>query len=152
MSEFEAGKTVTVISSGSYSDYGVHAVLEGGAEAAQRLVDRANASGGSYSDEFFLEELPVLDADSEHPVSNLRLQEKIMDDGTTADYTEHVDVRWFHSPDKSVSWRWSYWAGHGVLEVSGDDHERVRKVFSDRRAALIANDGPPPASGAGASR
>lgn len=139
-------KTVNVISSGSYSDYRVHAVVEGSLKDAKRLVDRANGIRDSYHDEYVVESLPVVTADVER-VSILSLQENIWDDGTTTEAHERTNVEWpfdaLHEQG-ALSWRWVRAPMHknrgGRLEVSGTDHERVRKVFSDRRAALMTDD------------
>lgn len=138
--------TVNVISSGSYSDYRVHAVVEGTLKDAKRLVDRANGIRDSYHDEYVVESLPVVSPDVER-VSILTIQEQIWDDGGTDEHHERTNVEWpfdtvYDLAD--VSWRWVRAPMHknrgGRLEVRGTDHERVRKVFSDRRAALMADD------------
>lgn len=141
-----SAETVYVISSGSYSDYRVHAVVKGGVKDAQRLVDRANGIRDSYHDDYTVESLPVVTADVER-VSILSLQENIWDDGTTTELHERTSVEWpfdtmYDLAD--LSWRWVRAPMHknrgGRLEVRGTDHERVRKVFSDRRAALMTDD------------
>jgi len=141
-----SAETVHVISSGSYSDYRVHAVVKGTKADAEALVARANGIRDSYHDAYTVESLPTVSSDVER-VSILSIQENVWDDGTTGDHYERTSVEWPFDTlyDLSeVSWRWVRAPAHhgrgGRLEVRGTDHERVRRVFSDRRAALMVDD------------
>jgi hypothetical protein len=141
-----SAETVHVISSGSYSDYRVHAVVKGSKADAERLAERANGIKDTYHDDYEIETLPVVTPDVER-VSILHIQEQIWDDGTTTDRHEQTSVEWPFDTLYDLSemtWRWVRAPMHknrgGRLEVRGTDHERVRKVFSDRRAALMVDD------------
>lgn len=147
MSKTTEPESVWIISSGEYSDYSVLAVVKGGKKAAKSLAARANAHGSTYT-EYRVEELPVVDADVER-VEILTLTAEIRDAGPSVkeERDPYYRVEWpfdalYGAP--SVSWRWVRAPIHqgrgGRLEVHGVDHERVRKVYSERKAMLLADD------------
>ena len=136
-------KTVWVISSGSYSDYQVHAVVKGKRKDAEALARRANV--GRQWDQYEIERLPVVEADVQQ-VEILTLTTTLWDNGKESERGGHTRIEWpfdatYGTP--AVSWRWVrapiYNNCGGRLDVYGTDHERVRRVFSDRRAQLMAD-------------
>jgi hypothetical protein len=141
-------KTVFVISSGSYSDYSVHGVLDVKTRAeANDMVARINAiDDGGFSGPYRVEGLSIIAPDVER-VSTLIIEQNIWDDGSASEPETRYHCDWpfdsIFEPGPLV-WRWVRAPGHkgkgGRLEVSGTDHERVRKVFSDRSAMLRAGD------------
>lgn len=140
-------ETVWVLSRGSYSDYHVLCVVRGGQAEAEMLAARANAAGDElYGDPYEAEELPIVDPDVQK-VEILRLQVEVFDDGETKELKPQIRVQWpfdalYDTP--RLRWRWvrapMYHDKGGRLEVWGSDHERVRRVFSDRRAMLMTDD------------
>lgn len=95
-----------------------------------------------------VESLPYFDRSPERIEVHER-QENVWDDGTTSDLSVRVKVEWEHDmlyPERiaPVLWRWVRAPMHkgkgGRLEVYGTDPERVARVFSDRRAHLLAED------------
>jgi hypothetical protein len=141
----EEAETVWVLSSGEYSDYRVHCVVRGGEAEAEMLAARANADGSHY-DSYCAEELPIVSSDVSK-VEVLTLVTVVSNDGIAEDAGPRVRVEWpfdalYGTP--TLRWRWvrapMYNDKAGRLEVWGIDHERVRKVFSDRRAALMSDD------------
>lgn len=139
-------KTVYVIASGEYSDYRVLAVVDGTEAEAEVLAARAN-HGEPYK-EFRVEALPVVAPDVQQ-ITCLSMQVTIWDDGTTDEEHQRIDARWpfdllWSDEGRPVGARWVRAPMHqgkgGRLEVRGADHERVRKTFSDLRAALLADD------------
>lgn len=142
-----AAESVFVIASGEYSDYRVLAVVTGGKKAAKELVARANAHGDTYRT-YFMEELPVVAADVQR-VEILTLTAEIRDAGPVveAERDPYYRVEWpfdalFGTP--ACAWRWVRAPVHngkgGRLEVQGTDHERVRKVYGERKALLLTDD------------
>lgn len=140
-------KTMWVISSGSYSDYRVQAVCDS-KETAETIVARANADrSGGYRSEYEVEELVYMDDPKVQKVETLRLSVTIWDDGTETQDTQAYDVEW---PFDSLygltecEWRWVRAPVHdgkgGRLDIRGTDHERVRKVFGERRALIHSDD------------
>lgn len=140
-------ESVWGIASGEYSDYRVHAVCASKAEA-EDIVMRAAAYGGAYDESYFVQEFPLVSGDVER-VEILRMQVTIWDDGSTTEERRDLRVEWpfntiYENDAKPVHWRWVRAPIHrdkgGRLEVAGVDHERVRKVFGDRRAMLLSDD------------
>jgi hypothetical protein len=136
-------EVVYVISSGEYSDYSVLCACPS-KEDAETLVSRMNAAGGSpYRGDCVVEELAMLPADAQQ-VEILHMSVTLWDDGRQADEHQHRQVEWPLGYYVPVRWRWVRAPMHrdkgGRLEVSGTDHERVRKVYGDRRALLLSDD------------
>lgn len=139
-------KDVYVISKGDYSDYSVLCACPTKKDAdviAKRMNEDDDVWGGPVR----VERLPVHTADVEK-VAILRMRVNIWDDGTTTLESASVSHEWpfdtvFDDP-MPMKWRWVRAPVHGGrggrLEVSGTDHERVRRVFSDRRAMLLTDD------------
>ncbi len=125
------------VSSGSYSDYQVLCVCptKADAEAVAALVNEH-----IQFEHAEVESLPLITGDMEWPC-RLTMQVRIREDATTdAKPDQHEKwPPWNELP--SVEWAWDREfkaVPAGWLTVTGKDHERVRKVFSDRRAELIA--------------
>lgn len=142
-------ETITVISSGQYSDYRVLGAVSS-KEAADKIVERANSHSvdrDGYPTEWRVETIKLIPDDVE-PVSILRMWVDIQDDGTTKDLPVQQDDVWEfdHYEDlHRVVWQWhrfprTHEHKGGRLSVYGTEHERVRRVFSDRRAQLLAED------------
>jgi len=138
--------TMWVIASGSYSDYRVHAVCDS-KKTAKTIAARANADRDGYHDDYVIEELVYVDDPQISKVETLRLSVNIWDDGTETEDRESYSVEWPFDTLYGLSdctWRWVRAPMHknkgGRLEVSGTDHERVRKVFGERRALIHSDD------------
>lgn len=135
------------VSRGSYSDYRVLCLLNTEREAKQ-LVERMRATGDDrYGEPPFVEEFHVTTPDVQR-IEVLKMQENLWDDGTESDESQSYWIDWpfdvlYPEDALPVSWRWVRAPIHynrgGRLEVAGVDHERVRKVFSERKA-LIKSD------------
>lgn len=139
-------KTMWVLSSGSYSDYRVHAVCDSKA-TAKRIAARAKATKSAWRSEYEIEELAYVDDPDLKPVETLDLAVDIYDDGRESEPRESFRVEWEFDPLYELSdclWRWVRAPIHngrgGRLEVRGTDHERVRKVFGERRALIHSDD------------
>lgn len=135
------------IASGSYSDYRVHCIVETEDEA-KKVVEKMNrievTTPGGYGC-YEIEEFDLVDSTIERqPVMDRR--RVIMDDGREMEDYERVEPQWpwDYSGTPVLSWRWvraPYLGGKGGrLEVTGTDHDLVRKVFEEKRAALLADD------------
>lgn len=136
-------ETMWAITSGSYSDYRVLCLCQSKSDA-KRLAARMNAAGGSIDAE--IEEFPVVSDPDVKQVETLRMNVDLWDDGSEGEerisyWTEWPFDRW--ADTRPVQWRWVRAPVHngrgGRLEVSGTDHKRARKVFSERKA-LVKND------------
>jgi hypothetical protein len=134
------------VSSGSYSDYRVMCVCPSKKDA-KAVAEKYNRDKSSSYDAAEVESLPIVTGDVEKVVT-LSLSTTLWDDGRETDQRPaDLRVEWpfdamYGTPD--VYWRWVRAPMHGDkggrLDVRGVDHERVRKVFSEQRAALIADD------------
>lgn len=140
--------TIWAISSGSYSDYRVLCVVDGTKADAEELAQRMRGMSDDIwtGSDVSVEALAFVRPDVQ-PVEILHMRVTVWDNGTTSE--ERTDVRreWPFDPlyeSGLLSWRWVRAPIHkgkgGRLEVMGTDHERVRRVFSDRRAQLMAED------------
>lgn len=134
-----------VVSSGSYSDYRVLCVCDT-EERANLVAASLRGDSEGWRSDAVVEKLPLVDSDPEK-IAILRLTTVISDSGSTTDTTERVEHEWSFDttyPLVRVAWRWVrapiYNNTGGRLEVYGCDFEAVRRVFSDRRAQLIAVD------------
>lgn len=129
------------VSSGSYSDYRVLCVCATKKDA-ERIIARA---ADEFADEMRVEQ-KILADDTTAPEEILNLTVNLWDDGTEGGHREWVRAQWpwDYGYAPPVKWRWVRAPIHdnkgGRLEVSGSDHERVRRVFSDRRAQIKAED------------
>src|SRR5207253_3337328 len=103
--------------------------------------------GHRYSDAR-IEEMPMLSAVPEKVTLHERYVQ-VWDDGTTSDQVEQVRTEWpfdmlWPERNRPVGWRWVRAPIHngrgGRLEVWGTSKGRVDKVFSERRAQLLADD------------
>jgi hypothetical protein len=135
------------VSSGSYSDYGVHCICDS-KERAETVAAamRVRVDGTPYCDDAFVEEFALITSDPEI-VTLHKMSVEVLDDGTTR--AESITskkiwpfARW--EATHRVSWRWVrapyiHRIG-GRLDVEGTDLEAVRHVYSDRRAQLLAVD------------
>ena len=142
-------KTVYAISSGAYSDYRVHWLLED-KEEAERLVNELNDDGydAPFVEEFDLAEPGELVVNCE-----LSLEFYFEIDVNEAIAVNQVDAeprtaKYIGHPRK-LEWNRSIIPAYGrrgiverrsivQLKVYGTDHERVRKVYSDSKAELLA--------------
>lgn len=136
-------KNAWVVSKGSYSDYRVLCVCPTKRDA-ETVASKYNA-GDAYADAR-VESLMVVDATVKR-VELLHLSTTLWDDGRETDQRETRRDEWpfdalYGIP--AVYWRWVRAPMHkdagGRLDVYGIDHERVRRVFSEQRAALISDD------------
>lgn len=131
---------------GEYSDHKVMCACRTKAEA-QAVLDAYNADEESRR-AARLGRLPLVSEPVR--ITTLSVQVNIFDDDTTDEIREMIrtefefDMLWPQHA-KPVSWVWVRAPIHngkgGRLEVHGTDQERVRKVFSDTRARLLADDG-----------
>lgn len=130
---------IWAVSSGSYSDYRVLACVATEADAV-KLATRINETG-SWCRDAFVESFPLVAPDIPQ-VQFLTMSCNVMDDGSCVTQPEHIIVEWpFDGDYPAVKWRWVRTHNKGGrLDASGTDHGRVRRVFSDRRAQLLAED------------
>lgn len=140
------------ISKGSYSDYGVMCLCTSKAEA-EELLAKMQGEPDEWGDRpysaAFVESFPVVTPDVEQIVA-LCLSAEVWDDGTASEVRESTRTEWpfdtlNHGSNWRVHWRWCRppvaKGKGGRLDVQGTDHKLVRKVFSEKRAQLIAGDG-----------
>ncbi len=125
------------VSSGEYSDYRVLCVCptKADAEAVAALFNEH-----IQFEHAEVESLPLITGDMEWPC-RLTMQVRIREDATTDQAPDKLERIPPWGECSSVEWIWGREPKNvpaGWLTVTGKDHERVRKVFSDRRAELIA--------------
>ena len=132
------------ISKGSYSDYRVLAVCDS-KKTAKALAARYNAT--EHYSETYVETILYVDNPDVQRVETLDLSITIWDDGSETDDHISYRVEWPFDPlydSSDCTWRWVRAPVHkgkgGRLDVYGTDHERVRKVFGERRALLHTDD------------
>ena len=137
-------KMVYGIASGQYSDYSVHCIVETEDEA-RKLVEKLNRTKDRYQGLYEIQELPMVDSTVERQ-SVLYLNEILMDSGKQADRHESTRLEWpweGYDFGRAV-WRWIRAPflddKGGRLELHGTDHDLVRKIFEEKRAALIMDD------------
>lgn len=132
------------VSKGSYSDYGVLCICPD-RETAERIARDVNADQHSYG-EAFVEQISFLT--ESRTVQTYGLECEVWDNGTTSetrerDMVEHEANMLWPERNRPVTKRWvrapMYHNTGGRLEVYGTDQERVRRVFSDTRAQLVAD-------------
>ena len=145
-----SGKSVWLVSSGSYSDYRVHCASDYSVhcaapskKAAQSIVAALN---GADRIEYFVERVPVFE--KAERVTIYGLDAVIEDDGTVRREAARDRDEWNVDPLyperlRPVTVRWvrapAYRGRAGRLEVYGTDRERVRKTFSDMKAQLLVD-------------
>lgn len=137
-------KIMYALSQGDYSDYRVIGICET-REIADATAARINGlEGRSSYYEVNVEEIAVLD-ESVHQIIVHHMSVEILDDGTTAHERSHDRTLWSYELTEiaEAKWRWvraPYIQDRGGrLNVHGTDLERVRKVLSEQRAALLAD-------------
>lgn len=145
---------VYAVSRGDYSDYRVMCVCPDKA-TAERVADAHNGDSDSYEDAR-VEAIRYIT--EPRKVTTYMVSATIYDNGDVRDgrnpngaLTESPQerVEWEFDPLyperlTRVGWRWIRAPMHageaGRLEVSGLDREAVLKVFSERKAQLLADD------------
>lgn len=128
-------RTVWAISTGSYSDYEVHALF-----ATKELAEQANGTLREWDrngvTEFTLyDEMPPA-------LEKLTLCCEFDQDGFPHDSEPEIEWVTPWGGDESEFWLWNPGSFGGSLfralrhrlTVCGFDHERVRRIYSDRRA------------------
>lgn len=140
------GRVAYVVSRGTYSDYRVLAVADS-KKRAKKMADALNEDVSSY-DRAEVETLPYFDRDPEK-VTIYGLMAELMDNGSVRNERQADRVEWEHDtlyPEYAVPvhWRWvrapMYHGKGGRLEVHGTDRERVRKVYSEKRAEILSGE------------
>lgn len=131
---------------GAYSDHRVLCVCKTKRQA-NAIVKAYNGDPESWGENAFVGELPIVT--KAEKITTFGLICEVWDDGRVTDEREDMrteftfDMLWstYAAP---VIWRWVRAPTHqgkgGRLEVHGTDLERVRRVYSDRRAQLLAED------------
>jgi hypothetical protein len=133
-------KTLWAVTQGCYSDYRVLCVCP--TEAIAELVAEKYNATERYGDAI-TEEFPLIDDCDPEPIPVLWMRTRLCDASHETDREEWIEVYWPFdmSPDDvvnaAVSWSWARAADWGTLRVGGVDHERVRRVFSQKRAELM---------------
>ena len=142
-----APASVWLIESGSYSDYTVHAACPDKA-TAERVAAELNAANVDSWDDYNVTEVPLVT--DVVIITTHQLSAEVWDNGTTSATRESSRTEWegnllYPQHRAPVGKRWVRAPIHdgkgGRLEVFGTDLERVRRVFSDTRAQLIADPG-----------
>ena len=130
--------SVWVVSSGEYSDYRVWCALAT-KDDAEALAARCNAASDAWTT-YRVESLPTVSPDIQQ-VQVLYLSCTVTDDGTVIDQERHLRVMWpFQCEEPPLQWS-CYRTSNGCrLSVSGSDTERVRKVYSERKAWLMSDE------------
>lgn len=139
-----ADETIWLVSSGSYSDYRVLCACRTEAEAEAVAVKvRGHVEG--WDRDADVEARQIVGSDVEL-VEVLKHRTTLWDNGKESDTDERTYSRWpfdIYEDTPAVAWRWVRAPIHngkgGRLEVWGTDHERVRRVYSDKRAELKAS-------------
>lgn len=128
-------KTIWAVSSGEYSDYGVDAVFASRelAEGYVRILTE-NTSHLSYGDDRRIEEFTYYDALPDWKVI-LVARQTIGD--SPREYVERTWVSW----EGETQVKANLWEHRGSVDihVEGTDHQRVRKVFSEKLAQVKAD-------------
>ena len=133
------------VTKGSYSDYRVLCICDS-KDRAKRIASLP--AKDRYSDDRQVEEILFFDRDPV-TITTYSMSEELLDDGTTNAFHEDLRSEWefdmlYPAHNRPVVWRWvraPYIEKRGGrLNVSGTDLERVRKVFSDRKAMIRTDD------------
>lgn len=111
---------------------------------AERIANRYSAERSDGEVE--VHPLTFMTADTPK-ISTLRMTTQLWDDGTETNTAEHVYTNWpYEATDddrvavKALWVRARFMIGHGRLDVFGTDHDRVREMYRERRAQLLANE------------
>jgi hypothetical protein len=138
-------KFMYCVSSGSYSDYRVLCVCDS-QKRAKAVAAAMRADDDGYRQDAQTETIAFVDYDPVK-VDVYSLSVEVWDNGTTTTERDYTHSEWpFDAfvPLVRVAWRWVRAPVHknkgGRLDVHGTDQEAVRRVFSDRRAQLLAED------------
>ena len=130
--------SVWVVSSGEYSDYRVWCALAT-KDDAEALAARCNAAGDKWTT-YRVESLPTVSPDIQQ-VEVLYLSCTVTDDGTVINQEQHSEVTWpFETGEPPMRWNWHRTMLGCYLSVIGTDTERVRKVYSERKAWLMSDE------------
>lgn len=125
---------IWAITQGSYSDYHVVGVLDN-EEDANELCKRMNEGKSSARyDTYEVEEFDHLDKDMQ-PVVELRMEFR-----PNQERLEQYYKRWPQAGDSQVpecEVQWYEWRPDELI-VWGSDHERVKKVYGERKAEITA--------------
>lgn len=134
------------VATGQYSDYRVLCVCDSKERAEQVAAALRADSDGDRSDAR-VESMPFVDYDPEK-VTVFHMTVTVWDDGTVDEDREPWSTsewpfdQW--EPLDRVAWRWVRAPMHkgngGRLDIRGTDRARVRRVYSDRKAQLLAED------------
>ena len=132
--------TLHIVTSGSYSDYRIHCICPTQTDA-ETIAQRANSTA-KYTD-YETAEIPVHDATVQR-IIHLIMRTTIHDNGTETETGETERIEWpFDKSGPEFVWSWNRGSRHkgtgGTLYVYGYDNERVRKTYSDQRAALLSD-------------
>lgn len=138
-------ETITAISSGEYSDYGINYLCKT-EDDARKIMERL---GNHYNE--FLEEFNVVTFDELVFRDTLNLSVVLnCEQGTFEQSNENPSVT-VYLPGQDVPLKKIYWQQRHrpydkwnrklatSLHVFGDDPDRIRQIFSDRKAELLAN-------------
>lgn len=137
----ERAKGVWLVTQGIYSDYHVVCVCltEDEAKAAAAKLDLLDPPG-KYGDPAQVEPAPVATADDVRRTTTLHMSMFVYPDGTMNESESKYSQVSVSRPDPNCHiQRAQPWSGGYRLSISGDDHERVRKVYSEQRARLLAD-------------
>lgn len=152
MSDEQTGPVAYAISYGSYSDYGVDCILLDKDEAEQLCAQMNQYHNGYY--ERFVEEFPLVRL-PQTPVTELRMDfsygVRVQKPGTprftlerehfyfdTSQHRETERTRTVFPFEEEAVPALKVDGGDVHFSVWGYDIERVRKVYSERRAQIIA--------------
>lgn len=136
---------VWTVEKGQYSDHRVLCVARTKPEA-EAIAAAYNGDEDAWG-KAYVNSLPMVSTPERITVFGLECQ--VWDDGTVDATRESDRTEWdfdmlYPQHAKPATWRWVRAPVHkgkgGRLEVYGTDVERVRRVFSDRRAQLLAED------------
>lgn len=136
---------VWVVASGEYSDYRVLCACDSKARA-ETVAQLLRADQDRFRSDARVESLPLVMTDPEK-VRLYHASVTVWDDGRVTDEREWITTEWPFDqwePITPVWWRWVRAPVHkdkgGRLEIRGTDEQRVRRVLSDRKAQLLAED------------
>lgn len=131
---------------GAYGDHRVMLVCKTKRQATA-IAKAYNADPDSWGEDAYVGSLPIMATAEKVTVYGLLCE--VWDDGTVTTEREHIKTEFTFDMlnalyNQPVTWRWVRAPVHrnkgGRLEVHGTDLERVRRVYSDRRAQLLAED------------